>query len=163
MARVKCPICGIWFNSDTEENVPYKHRYYHKKCFELLGKEDRDKADLASYIITLFNYKSTGPVINAQIKKYHDELGYTYSGIKKSLMYFYEIKHNEVENNAVGIGIVPYVYAEAKRYYYELYLIQKGNQGVGSVAASSQTVYIERPERTPLHHAKKIIIKEGES
>ena len=163
MHRVKCPICGIYFNADKEENVQYKHRYYHKVCFDTIAKDEKDKADLEEYIVNLYNYKSPGPVINTQIKKYHDELGFTYSGIKKSLVYFYEVKGNKVEGNAVGIGIVPYIYKEAREYYYNLYLIQQNNQDKEIINNQEKIVCIERPQRKPLHKRKKIIIEEGES
>jgi hypothetical protein len=52
-----------------------------------------------------------------------DHPEYTYSGIKRTLEYFYEVKKNSIEKANGGIGIVPWVYEEAKRYYYNQWLL----------------------------------------
>ena len=66
--------------------------------------------------------------ITLQINRYlqeHPE--YTYSGIKRTLEYFYKIKKNPIEKANGGIGIVPWVYEEAKRYYYNQWLLSQKN------------------------------------
>lgn len=158
--RVKCPICGLYFDANSEENIVYKRRYYHKACFGALGEEEKEKIDLVAYIVNLFNIKTTGAIINAQMKKYHEELKYSYSGIKKTLIYFYEIKGNSIEN-AVGIGIVPFVHDEAKAYYNNLFLIQKNNEGK-AIENQTKIIRIARPRRQPLHKRKEIHLEEGE-
>jgi hypothetical protein len=45
---------------------------------------------------------------------------YTYSGIHRSLEYFYEVKGNSLDKANGGIGIVPFVYQDAYNYYYSL-------------------------------------------
>jgi len=39
----------------------------------------------------------------------------------KALKYWYEVKKNPLDTNR-GIGIIPYIYNQAKEYYYALYL-----------------------------------------
>ena len=67
-------------------------------------------------------------MINKQIKKYKEENGYSYSGILKSLVYFYDVKHNSKEKANNAISIVPYIYQDAYNYYYSLFLAQQATQ-----------------------------------
>ena len=66
--------------------------------------------------------------IHKQIKQYREEYNYTYSGIRKALVYFFEIKGNSIEKANGGIGIVPYVYQQAYNYYLALWQAQQKNQ-----------------------------------
>lgn len=159
MGRVKCPVCGLTFNRDKEPNVYYKKRYYHPACYNTVDKENRDKNDLVNYICKIYNYKAPGPVINKQIKQFHDDLGYTYSGILKCLVYFYEIKNNDPKK-AVGIGIVPYIWKDAQEYYYNLYLIQQKNALKEIEQNNTRTIKISKPKRSPLRKRKKISLEE---
>ena len=63
-----------------------------------------------------------------EIKQYVEEYNYTYSGIHKALIYHFEIKGGSVEKANGGIGIVPYVYQNAYRYYYALWEAQQKNK-----------------------------------
>ena len=54
--------------------------------------------------------------IRKQIKQYREEYNYTYSGIRKALIYHYEIKGGDKSKANGGIGIVPYVYENAYNY-----------------------------------------------
>lgn len=49
-----------------------------------------------------------------QIKEYQEEYGYKLKGIELALRYFYETLDNKPREGD-GIGIVPFVYDEAKR------------------------------------------------
>ena len=116
--KVKCLYCGQIFDRDK---VPFiqvsKRRYAHKECSmsedEKKLQENKDREELYDYIMKLFNISFVDPKIQKQIKKYIEENNYTYSGIKKALVYFFEIKGNSVEKANGGIGIVPYVYTQA--------------------------------------------------
>ena len=44
-----------------------------------------------------------------QIQEFHQEYGYTYTGMLKTLYWWYEIKDHTTELAQNGIGIVPYV------------------------------------------------------
>ena len=65
-------------------------------------------------------------MINKQLKKYKEEQGYSYTGILKSLIYFYEVKANSTDKANGSLGIVPYVYQDAYNYYYSLFMAQQG-------------------------------------
>ena len=53
---------------------------------------------------------------------------YSYSGILKTLKWWYDLKGNSVEKANGAIGIVPYVYQQACQYYYALYLAAVANE-----------------------------------
>ena len=63
-----------------------------------------------------------------QMKDFVENYHYTYSGMKKALVYFYEIKKNDISKANGGIGIIPYVYRDAYNYYYTLWLANQKNE-----------------------------------
>ena len=154
--KVKCYYCGQIFDRD---NVPFiqvsKRRYAHKECSmsedEKKLQENKDREELYDYIMKLFNISFVDPKIQKQIKKYIEENNYTYSGIKKALVYFFEIKGNSVEKANGGIGIVPYVYTQAYNYYYSLWLAQQKNEDkiVQEYIPKVKEIVIPIPEKNP--------------
>ena len=130
---VKCPICGQQFDRDIEEFIKVGRRYYHTKCYEehekeqekkkssidtikkdLKTSEEQNRRELIGYVMELYNLSNINGLILKQIKEYK-ELGYSYIGMKSTLYYFHEILKNPVV--ATGIGIIPFVYDEAKQWY----------------------------------------------
>lgn len=93
-----------------------------------LSQLEKDKQALEDYIMKLFNISYVDPKIRKQIKQFVDEYHYTYSGIHKALIYHYEIKNGDLSKANGGIGIVPYVYQNAYRYYYALWEAQQKNE-----------------------------------
>ena len=154
--QVKCLYCGQIFDRDK---VPFiqvsKRRYAHKECSisedEKKLQENKDREELYDYIMKLFNISFVDPKIQKQIKKYIEENNYTYSGIKKALVYFFEIKGNSVEKANGGIGIVPYVYTQAYNYYYSLWLAQQKNEDkvVQEYIPKVKEIIIPIPEKNP--------------
>lgn len=98
-------------------------RYAHALCAGTLSAEgakiEQDKKALKEYIDNLLGENKSPVKINRQIKEYVDDLGYSYSGILRTLKYFYEVKQNPIDKANGGIGIVPFVYPQARNYYYE--------------------------------------------
>ena len=90
----------------------------------------------------LYNTDHVLPRIKQQIKKYVEEYGYTYSGIMKALIYYYEIKGNKFDfaKTNGGIGIVPFVYQEAQQYFKDLERKQKQIKKAGE----KQTKVVEK-------------------
>lgn len=82
--------------------------------------------------------------IKKQIKDYVTNYGYTYSGIQKALIYYYEVKGNKFDEGKAqgGIGIVPYVYQSAFNYYYSIWEAQQKQEHI--VDAESLAEYIPR-------------------
>lgn len=129
---VKCKYCGIQFNRNAEPFVEVGgRRYAHKACAEEyqanLTQEQKDEISFYEYTKALFkdsyNYMMTKKLAEQYINNYQ----YTYSGMQKALYWFYELKKNPTDKSNGSIGIIPYIYNEAREYYYRLYLAQIAN------------------------------------
>ncbi len=131
--RVKCVYCGKTFDRDK---VPFiqvnARRYAHQDCSqyedEKIKKEEEDKKALEQYIINLLKIDYINAKIRKQLNTYIEQYGYSYSGMHKALIYFYEIKGNSVEKANGGVGIIPYVYQDAYNYYYSLWEAKQVNK-----------------------------------
>jgi len=123
---------------------------------------------LEEYIKKLFGYSSIPPRVTKQIQNYvHDlEHNYTYSGIYKTLRYFFEVRGNSLEKANGGIGIVPYVYDEAYTYWRAIWEAQQKNENVDlkEFVLPVREIHITPPERQPLKHTRKLFtfLDEGE-
>lgn len=127
---ITCKYCKKTFNKNEEEYIQLTNsKYAHLRCSELEAQREKTDAEkLDDYIMKLFNYDYVPPTAKKQIKQFITEYNYTYSGILKALVYFYEIKGGDKERAHDSIGIVPYIYQDAYRYYYSLWLAQQRNE-----------------------------------
>ena len=131
---VKCPKCGETFDRDIIQAVKINgRRYGHAKCYPdnnnfvpLVEKKISEEQKIKNYAKSILKEQYVAARVNKQIKDFLAE-GYTASGILKTLIYWYEIKHNDISKAMGGIGIVPYVYKQALDYYYNLYLAEMAN------------------------------------
>ena len=66
----------------------------------------------------------------------------------KTLIWFYEIKGNSVNKAQGGIGIIPFVYNDARNYFYSLYLAQIANENISTYKheRKCKVIEIESPE-----------------
>ena len=118
------------------DKVPFKQiserRYAHLTCALAAENEksqaEKDKEDLEKYIMELLGEEYISPRVRKQMNGYVDEYNFTYSGMKKALVYFYEVKGNDKSKAKGGIGIIPYVYRDAYNYYYSLWLANQKNE-----------------------------------
>ena len=153
--KVKCLFCGEQFYREEVEFVQVKNRYAHKECFDKAeaskSQEEKDLKELEEYIMKMFNETFVNARIRQQIKRMREQYNYSYSGILKSLIYFFEIRRNPIEKANGGIGIVPYVYEDARKYYYDLYMAQKRNEDkkVGELVSKGREIKIKPPIRKP--------------
>lgn len=131
---VKCPKCGATFDRDIIQAVRINgRRYGHAKCYPdnnnfvpLVEKKISEEQKIKNYAKSILKEQYVAARVNKQIKDFLAE-GYTASGILKTLIYWYEIKRNDISKAMGGIGIVPYVYKQALDYYYNLYLAEMAN------------------------------------
>ena len=63
----------------------------------------------------------------------------------KSLKWFYEVKHNDKESSNGRIGIIPYIYDDAKNYYYQLYLANERNKDISNYRVTTKEIVIASP------------------
>ena len=152
--KVKCKYCGKIFDRDK---VPFKQisaqRYAHYECAVAAEnskkQEDIDKEELENYIKQLLNEDFISPRVRKQINSFIEQYNYTYSGMRKALIYFYEVKGNDKSKANGGIGIIPYCYKQAYDYYYSLWLAKQKNEDkdIATYVPQTKVVKIPVPQR----------------
>ena len=176
MSLVKCLYCGRSFDRDKEPYVkPRSNRYAHvscaqekdleivnplilKQCYYCKKEINIEKEEYKELPKKKFAHLTCwennhedfiSPKVQKQITDYTSKNGFTYSGILKSLIYFYEIKGNSIEKANGGIGIVGYVYHDALRYYKALWEIQEANKNkkIEAYIPEVKEIVIKNPER----------------
>lgn len=129
---VKCLYCGQPFDANAEPFVkPRSNRYAHLKCHEerdkLLTQEQLEQEKFYEECKKIFgksfDYIKTKRLAEMYIKKYE----YTWSGMTRTLEYFYVVKKNPIAKANGSIGIIPYEYQHAYNYYYEIWRAQQLN------------------------------------
>ena len=134
-------------------------RYTHKDCFDDHQKANEDRQKLLAYIDELFGKRVNFGVVTKQIKNYIDNYKYSYSGIHGTLYYCYAIKKQEI-NKAEGIGLVPYYYNEARRYWLQ---VQGAKQQDLQFRIDKRRVTIQSPILKPLVKSKPLTLEELEA
>lgn len=164
---VKCYYCGKMFDANAEPFIkPSSRRYAHAACPEGPNAINKDKEDLENYIKQLFGIDSISMKIKRQIDKYHQENNYSYSGMKKSLVYFYEVRGNSLEKSRGGVGIIPYIWDEALMYYRAIWEAQQQNKDVqiSEYILPTREVRIGSPQREIMGRKKNsFAFLEGET
>lgn len=147
-----CKICGKQFDRNAEQAViAGPRRYAHQKCLptgELVPMEnpiDPELDKLNNYIINLLGKDYNAARVKKQIKDFKEQ-GMSYSGMLKSLIYFYEVKGNSKEKANGGIGIVPFVYKDAYNYYYDLFMAQQRNENKKPLIERVREIIIKPPK-----------------
>lgn len=79
----------------------------------------KTRAELENKIKEIFGIETISLLISKQITKYVTEHKYTYLEIGRALFYFFEIQGHDT-SKCNGIGIVPYVMEESKKYFRDL-------------------------------------------
>lgn len=118
---VTCRYCKTKFDINKEEFVqPVPRYYYHKLCYEkkmsgeeqkLVNEEDTFFQVLKKYIPD-YNYIQSKKLADSYIKKYN----FSWIGMAFTLEYYYGICGNSTKGAKDTIGIIPYVYEQAKKY-----------------------------------------------
>lgn len=148
-AMVKCLYCGERFDRLSEPNVKIGRRYAHQKCYEAQDdktlKEQQDKHEFFDYIKEIYGSDYNFVSISKQAESYIKQYNFTYSGMLKSLKWFYEVQKNDKESANGRIGIIPYIYEDAKKYYYNLYLAKEKNKGVNNYCIQVKEIVITSP------------------
>lgn len=145
----ECRICHMPIDKVKEkENVdwimPSKGWYFHKVCYDTWKAQPSTDEDwvkmiydfLARDLKVSYDYF----LCEAQIKKFWKEQKINPKGIYFTLKYFYEIKNNQWEKGHGGLGIVPYVFTEAKSYWIEQERKKRGFMKQTEMQAKERTV-----------------------
>ena len=123
----------------AEEKNTNQSNKYSNKAYQSLEK----------FILNLFKLEKLPPTITKQIDKFASD-GYTFYGIEKALEYFYVLKEHPAQENVYSIGIVPYVYDEAKDYYQKIEAAAKADSDK-TVDQTVVAIRIKPPDRTIPH------------
>ena len=169
---VKCVICNERFDADKYKAILVKpRRYAHASCVGKLSpeetEEEKDYKALEQYVKQLFELERMDGKITLQIKKLmQDHPEYTYSGIRSSLYYFYEVKKNPLKKEQYGnsINIVPWVYEDAKRYFYEQWQLSQKNsdKNIQEYLPKIKEILIKDPIRDPYRRKVFMFLDEEE-
>lgn len=156
---VKCKICGQQFDRDKEECVEMGgRRWAHKNCAEnidMLPKKEKPKNEQIIFTDALkdiFGNSADYPSAIKLAKKYMEEFGFTFSGMAKTLRYFYQVQNNPIDKSKGTIGIIPYVYEDARKYYYSIFLAQERNK---NILISNKTITINTKRPTAPYDRRK--------
>ena len=130
---VTCIYCKQKFDRDKVDTYQVSARRYahiecHKNAEQNKTQEEKDYEALEKYIMNLLEEPYLNPRVKKQIKEYKENYNYSYSGMLKALVWFYEVKGNSIEKSNGGIDIVPYIYKDAFNYYYLLWQAQQKNE-----------------------------------
>lgn len=151
MRKCKCVYCKIEFDRDKLPYVQVTNlRYAHKECAEKnqiqKSQQEIDYDNLVNYIEKLFGIGYVSAKVAKQIKDYRELYGYTYSGILGTLVYWYEVKNAPLDKANGGIGIVPYIYEDAKQYYAKINAANSLNAGVKNYHAKVIEIIMTPPQ-----------------
>lgn len=155
-----CSVCKTRFDRDKIQAVKSSaRRYAHQTCYPQgeivpLPQVDKDLQTLVEYVQNLLGQSYNAARVKKQIKDFKDTYGYSYSGMLKTLVYFYEVKGNSKDKANGGIGIVPFVYQDAYNYYLNLFQAtqQNLNKDVISCTSKVKEITIKVPTRDVPKH-----------
>lgn len=148
---VQCRFCKQIFDKTKEPFKIFSNgSHAHLSCFEADEKRVlTDEEKLERYIMELFKIDYINPRIKKQIKHFVNDCGFTYTGIHKALVYYYEVKHGDIEKANNGIAIVEYIYTDAFNYYYSIWLAGQANanKNISDYIPKIKEVSIPIPQR----------------
>lgn len=122
----KCLYCGGIIDIAHEEWAMVRTRYVHKSCYEKNYSQDEEFVpEIYRYLKEEIGISYDYVQCENQRQRFIQKMGYTNEGILNALKYFYGVKKESPQKSGNRIGIVPYVYDEAKIYYEELSKRQK--------------------------------------
>ena len=136
---MKCRQCGKEINKDSAIKIKERiyvcstecQQKYSEKNVKSIQKNNDDLAELKSYISQLYNGEVNWGLVMRQIKSFKEEYGYTYKQQLCVLKYAYEVKDMCFE--AQGIGIIPWLFKEAKQFYSQLSSVRKSLDNIDNL------------------------------
>ena len=118
-----CCVCG-----EKIESQAYKKgkKTYCSACMEEEDVDWFDWCNLYEYIKKLNNTKDVSLRIITQLKRYKKENKLTDYGMLNTLKYIYEIDKQIALNSELdSVGLIPYYYDEASKYFENKYRISE--------------------------------------
>lgn len=90
-------------------------------------KEAENLVMLKDTINSIFGSYCNWSMTMRQINSYKKKYGYSYTGMARTLIYYYEKLGNDPRSSNGSVGIIPYIYDKAYDYYYNVWLRQQQN------------------------------------
>lgn len=141
-----CYICGKC--TYGKKLIPFLNNklFVHEDC--LNNDTPTEQELLNRTILRLFNCERVPTLILKTIKNFIASYNYTYSGIRKTLEYWYDIEKKDINKANNNINIVPYIYNKAKEYYKTKWMAERANKNI-IIPQEKNIVKIEikEPER----------------
>lgn len=146
MARLpKCPECEYQVDKDTQRWVKHSAKTYHEHCFQQFEARKIHRNELLAYICELYRMPVPNGFMLKQIKEFQETYGYTLKGMELALRFFTEIQGQSIDGQQ-GIGIIPYIYEEAKSHYIKMANItQKASES--GFECKEEVVYMKQPTK----------------
>ena len=151
--KVICLYCKKQFDRDKEPTQKVSaRRYAHLNCWKEhlanMSQEEKDIQNFFDYTKKLFGEDYNYILTKKLAERYVKENNYTYSGMLKTLKWYYEKEGHSIEKSNGSIGIIPYIYKQALNYYYALYqaqLVNKEKDLSNFTTSKERVVEIESP------------------
>ena len=151
--KVICLYCKKQFDRDKEPSQKVSaRRYAHLNCWKEhlanMSQEEKDIQNFFDYTKKLFGEDYNYILTKKLAERYVKENNYTYSGMLKTLKWYYEKEGHSIEKSNGSIGIIPYIYKQALNYYYALYqaqLVNKEKDLSNFTTSKERIVEIESP------------------
>lgn len=164
---MKCDYCNEQITSISYKTLNKKH--FHKDCYVKYLKEleeknkvqkeqssrliNKDKTsqlqELEKFMCDKWNINSVPYLVSKHIDDMVNQNNYSYLGILQALIYYYDILDNPPYERP-SVGIVPYVYDEAQRFYYEVDRVNANNKD-REIVEHNVKVQIPKPKSNIVH------------
>ncbi|TPF18069.1 hypothetical protein [Priestia megaterium] len=151
--KVKCPYCER--NVDKDVAIPHQKRYYHEACLRDKERSVQHRKELNEYICKLYKVEVLTGMMRKQIKEFEEEYRYKLKGIELALRYFYDTLDNPLREGD-GLGIVPFVYEDAKKHYMGKQKVQKTMKNLNEEMVTEKRVKIKSPQLQTQRKIQKI-------
>ncbi|TWK86604.1 hypothetical protein CHCC20333_3463 [Bacillus paralicheniformis] len=108
--------------------------------------EAEHRKELIKYICELYKIDAPTGMMLKQIKEFQEEYKYKLKGIELALRYFHETLGNPVREGD-GLGIVPFIYEEAKADYLQKKAIKESVEKAKKHKPKERIVVIKKQNR----------------
>lgn len=144
-----CRVCLKPVVIDSTDCHKDGESYFHEGCFIKFKNETLDPlTTLNNYLMSLCGWESVPPGIQKQIQQIVQKENISYDNIRGTLTYWYTIKGEKL-NKDNPVGIVPYVYDQAKNFYRKRRELREKNQQLMKEKEKINYLTIKQPKLQP--------------
>lgn len=95
-----------------------------------------NKKELDTFICETLDIPALNSMIENQISKFIKQYGYSYKDIGRAVYFYIEVLGNKPKKE-MGIGIVPFVMDDTKKYFYKLEIEEKNRKKQAEILKNS--------------------------